>query len=143
MNFDPTAALWGLIGGLLIGCGAALLLLANGRIGGISGIFARAISLRPVEERWEAVAFVAALILAPMAYHLALGMPDITVTSNLPVLGLAGLAVGFGTATGGGCTSGHGVCGMTRLSPRSLVATLTFMVVGVLVAAFIRPAIGG
>ncbi|MEP2830806.1 MULTISPECIES: YeeE/YedE family protein [Alphaproteobacteria] len=125
-NFTPVS---GLVGGLLIGSAAALLLLANGRIAGISGIMGGVLNPRKDETVWRA-AFLAGLIAAPMLYALVATV-EITVAAPLPLLVAAGLIVGFGTRLGSGCTSGHGVCGVSRLSWRSVIATITFMGAGI------------
>jgi uncharacterized membrane protein YedE/YeeE len=120
------------LGGILIGLAAVFFMIANGRVAGISGIASRL--LPPYEDRDTAsrAAFVAGLIAAPLVY-LALGGAIVqTVSTNIPLLALAGLLVGFGSVYGGGCTSGHGVCGIARISKRSLVATATFMAVAML-----------
>lgn len=124
--FTPWASL---AGGALIGLAAALLLWLNGRIAGISGIVGGL--LRPLagDRAWR-VAFVLGLLLAPLAYGLVAALPVLQVDASYGLLVVAGLLVGVGTRYGAGCTSGHGVCGLSRLSPRSLVATLTFMAVG-------------
>ncbi|MES3011200.1 MAG: YeeE/YedE thiosulfate transporter family protein [Pseudomonadota bacterium] len=124
--FTPWASL---AGGALIGLAAALLLWLNGRIAGISGIVGGL--LRPLagDRAWR-VAFVLGLLLAPLAYGVVAALPVLQVDAGYGLLVLAGLLVGVGTRYGAGCTSGHGVCGLSRLSPRSLVATLTFMAVG-------------
>jgi hypothetical protein len=125
-NFTPVS---GLVGGLLIGAAAALLLLTNGRIAGISGIMGGVLNPRKGETVWR-VAFLAGLIAAPMLYALVATV-EITVAAPLPLLAAAGLIVGFGTRLGSGCTSGHGVCGVSRLSWRSVIATITFMGAGI------------
>ena len=118
-----------LAGGLLIGLSAALLLLLNGRIAGISGLVAGL--GRPGRRRWTDAAFLLGLVLGPPLFALLAGhWPQMRIAAGLPVLALAGLLVGFGTRLGSGCTSGHGVCGISRLSIRSLVATITFMAAG-------------
>ncbi len=124
--FTPWASL---AGGALIGLAAALLLWLNGRIAGISGIVGGL--LRPVagDRAWR-VAFVLGLLLAPLAYGVVAALPVLQVDAGYGLLVLAGLLVGVGTRYGAGCTSGHGVCGLSRLSLRSLVATVTFMAVG-------------
>lgn len=127
-NFTPVAAT---IGGVLIGLAATLLLAGIGRIAGISGIAGGLISAEFREQGWR-LAFLAGLVLAPVIYAIAGGtVPEIRATSSIPVLILGGLLVGFGTLLGQGCTSGHGVCGLARLSPRSLAATTTFLMAGV------------
>ena len=133
-HFTPWSAL---AGGLLIGLAAAALLLLNGRIAGISGILGGL--LRPIRRdiAWR-IAFLAGLILAPAAYVLVAPLPVVTIDASTPVLLLAGLLVGVGTRYGSGCTSGHGVCGLSRASPRSLVATLSFMFAGFVTVYVVR-----
>jgi uncharacterized protein len=124
--FTPTAAL---AGGLLIGLAAALLLLLNGRIAGISGVVGGLLRPARGDIGWR-VAFTLGLVGAPLAHGLFAALPATRIDANSATLVAAGLLVGFGTRWGGGCTSGHGVCGLARLSPRSLVATLAFMGAG-------------
>ncbi|MEL7462860.1 MAG: YeeE/YedE family protein [Pseudomonadota bacterium] len=135
--------LYGLGGGLMIGLAAALLLLLNGRIAGISGIFGAMVAGRPDGDAFERLAFLAALIGVPALYVFAGGAPAANAPASAPLLVAAGLLVGMGTRMGGGCTSGHGVCGMSRFSPRSIVAAVTFMLVGAVVATLGRHVIGG
>ena len=124
--------LGGLIGGALIGIAASLLLLLNGRIAGVSGILGGIFGPIGGAERFWRVAFVVGLICGAAIYSLAAGGLTIELrASNLNLL-MAGLLVGIGTRLGSGCTSGHGVCGLARRSPRSLAATITFMAFGVL-----------
>jgi len=125
-HFTPWASL---AGGVLIGLAAAMFLLLNGRIAGISGILGGL--FRPAHEdiAWRA-AFLAGLLFAPALYALATRYPVPTIEAGYPLLLLAGALVGIGTRYGSGCTSGHGVCGLSRLSPRSLAATLAFMAAG-------------
>ena len=125
-HFTPVQSL---AGGAMIGLAAAALLLLNGRIAGISGILGGL--MRPVKNdiAWR-VAFLAGLLLAPIGYALVAPLPVAQVDSGTATLLIAGLLVGLGTRYGAGCTSGHGVCGLSRGSPRSLVATLSFMVAG-------------
>ncbi|MDF2600192.1 MAG: YeeE/YedE family protein [Methylobacterium brachiatum] len=127
-----------LAGGLLIGLSAAMLLLLNGRIAGISGLVAGL--GRPGRARRLAdAAFLLGLILGPPAFALLAGhWPEMRIDAGLPVLALAGLLVGFGTRLGSGCTSGHGVCGLARLSPRSIAAVLVFLATGMLAVAAMR-----
>ena len=132
--------MFGLAGGLLIGTAAALLLLGNGRIAGISGILGSVLGRRSLAE---GLAFLAGLIGLPALYALTAGAPAIIVTASVPLLVAGGLLVGFGTRLGGGCTSGHGVCGLSRLSPRSLVATGVFIGVAAAVVFVLRQLIGG
>ena len=127
-HFTPVSAL---IGGALIGLAAAMLWLGNGRIAGISGIVGNLLAPGAGDSGWR-VAFIAGLIAAPLHYGAAGGaVPEIVVTAPSAVVIAGGLLVGFGTRLGGGCTSGHGVCGLARLSPRSMVATLLFMACGI------------
>lgn len=130
----------GLAGGLMIGTAAALLLVANGRIAGISGILGGVLEGRNLPEN---LAFLAGLAGAAALYRLGAGAPGITVTTSAPLLLIGGLLVGFGTRLGGGCTSGHGVCGLSRLSPRSLAATGIFMAAAAAVVFVMRHLIGG
>ena len=128
-DFTPVS---GLIGGLLIGLAAALLLLANGRISGISGIVGGLLAPRSRDVGWRVV-FVVGLVLGALAYALATGGAiPVAMQTSLPVLLVAGLLVGFGTRLGSGCTSGHGLCGIARLSKRSIVATSVFFGVAIL-----------
>src|SRR4051812_995874 len=126
--FTPIASL---LGGALIGLSAVLLMWTMGRIAGVSGIAARLFP--PYEDRELAgrLAFVAGLIVAPVLVRLVTGsLPAQTIAAGTPLLMVAGLLTGFGAVWGSGCTSGHGVCGLSRLSVRSLVATMTFMAAG-------------
>jgi uncharacterized membrane protein YedE/YeeE len=136
--------LFGLAGGLLIGTASAILLLGNGRIAGISGILGDTLAGIPkMRGVAEGLAFLIGLIGAAFLYTLTLGAPAITVTTSAPLLLIGGLLVGIGTRLGGGCTSGHGVCGLSRLAPRSLVATGLFMVTAAAVVFALRHLIGG
>jgi len=136
--FTPWSAA---IGGGVIGLAAALLVLINGQIAGISGIVGGLLRPRAGEFGWR-LAFTAGLIAAPLAYALGGTRPTITIDAGYPVLVIAGLLVGVGTRYAGGCTSGHGVCGLSRLSPRSLVATLAFMGTGFATVFVVRHVIG-
>jgi uncharacterized protein len=126
MHFSPYSAL---IGGVTIGAAASLFLLLNGRIAGISGILGGLLQTPTSNVAWR-IAFLAGLVLAPIVYQLFAVLPQISIDASTPLLVIAGLFVGLGTQYGTGCTSGHGVCGLSRLSPRSLVATLSFMAAG-------------
>ena len=125
-HFTPLSAL---LGGALIGIAAAMFLLWNGRIAGISGILGGLLRPKTGDLAWR-FAFLAGLILAPVIYRLFAPMPALQITASTGMLIVAGLLVGIGTRYGAGCTSGHGVCGISRLSPRSIVATLVFMAAG-------------
>lgn len=138
-GFTPVSAL---VGGAMIGTSAALFLLLNGRIAGISGILGGLLAPPSRDTGWRA-AFVAGLVVAPLAYAgLGGSLPPVTVGASFPLLVLAGLLVGFGSRLGAGCTSGHGVCGIGRGSPSSLAATGTFMAVAVLTVLVMRHLVG-
>lgn len=142
-NFTPISAL---IGGGLIGLASGLYFLLNGRIAGISGILGGLLS--PGKERssvlFERLAFIIGLVAGPLIMINATGIKaQSVVTSSLPVIIIAGLLVGFGTTIGSGCTSGHGICGLSRLSLRSLVATLSFMAAGFVTVYVTRHMMGG
>lgn len=139
-EFTPISAL---IGGLLIGLAAAGMMLVNGRIAGISGIVARL--LPPAErEGWtDRAAFLLGLLAAPLLWLLATGEGGRqVVSSNVALMAVAGLLVGFGSVLGGGCTSGHGVCGLARLSKRSFAAVAIFMGVAIATVFITRHIIG-
>ena len=133
-TFTPWASL---AGGALIGLAAALLVLFNGRIAGISGVLGGL--LKPVagDVSWL-VAFIVGLVAAPLVYGLFTAVPSVQIDAGLGTLVAAGLLVGVGTRYGAGCTSGHGVCGLSRLSLRSLVATASFMAAGFATVFFVR-----
>ncbi len=132
-----------LAGGVLIGLSAVLLMLTLGRIAGISGIVGGLFGAGSSEIGWR-LAFVVGLIAGPFAATLfGAPLPEISIDASVPVILVAGLLVGFGSRLGNGCTSGHGVCGLARLSPRSLAATLTFMTVGAAVVFVARHVLGG
>jgi uncharacterized membrane protein YedE/YeeE len=139
-NFTPLSAA---IGGALIGLSAVLLMLLTGRIAGISGIFGGLLDLRSEDKGWR-VAFLAGLVLAPvLAAAIGYAMAPPRLPASWAVIVAAGLLVGFGTRLGGGCTSGHGICGIARLSSRSVAATIVFMVTGVATVAVTRHVLGG
>ena len=133
-HFTPWAAL---AGGMLIGLAAALLILFNGRIAGISGILGGLLRPRSGDLGWR-IAFLAGLIGTPLLWQLWQALPPVQVDAGTPALIVAGLLVGVGVRYGAGCTSGHGVCGLSRLSPRSLVATIVFMAAGFATVFVIR-----
>lgn len=137
-HFTPWSALGG---GLLIGLAAALLIVLNGRIAGISGVLGGLLS-RQVEGGAERLLFILGLLLAPLVWALFAELPSIEFQNGWVGLILAGLLVGIGTRYGSGCTSGHGVCGMARLSPRSLIATLVFMAGGFATVFVLRHLLG-
>jgi len=136
--FTPWSAL---AGGVVIGLAAAMFVLLNGRIAGISGVLGGMLRPAAGDTAWR-VAFLVGLLGAPLAYGLFTLVPDPQVDAGVGALVLAGLLVGVGTRYGAGCTSGHGVCGLSRLSPRSLVATLAFMVAGFVTVFVLRHLFG-
>ncbi len=138
-NFTPVSAL---LGGALIGASAALFLVMNGRIAGISGILGGLIHSARNEISWR-LAFLAGMFVAALIY-VAFGgvLPPVVIGAPLWLLIVAGLIVGFGTRLGAGCTSGHGVCGIGRGSPRSLAATATFMTTAILTVFITRHVMG-
>src|SRR5688500_3132144 len=134
-DFTPVS---GLVGGLLIGLSVALLLVLNGRTGGISGIVGGLLAFGGQDLGWRA-AFVAGLVLGALAYALSAGTASLVdVRVSLPVVVVGGLLVGFGTRLGSGCTSGHGLCGLARFSRRSVVATAVFFGVAILTVFLTR-----
>ena len=131
-----------LIGGLLIGVSAAVLLLLVGRIAGISGIAGSLLGRPDGDTGWRA-SFIAGLVAGPLILAALTGSrPTVHSLASTPVLVIAGLLVGFGTRLGSGCTSGHGVCGLARLSPRSIAAVATFMVVAMMTVFVVRHVVG-
>ena len=132
--FTPWSSLFG---GLLIGLAAAMFVLLNGRVAGISGVLGGLLIPLRGDVLWR-VAFVGGIVVAPVIYSLFLVLPQVQIDANYAALITAGLLVGVGTRYGAGCTSGHGVCGLSRLSLRSLAATATFMGAGFAVVFFMR-----
>lgn len=126
----PIDWIYGLGGGILIGMAAALFLLVNGRIMGASGILGGMVDGSGKANLSERVAFVAGLVLVPAIAALVTGGAETHITGSLPLLILAGLLVGLGTRLANGCTSGHGVCGISRFSLRGIVATLAYLIAG-------------
>lgn len=126
-----------LVGGVLIGMSASILILLNGRIAGISSILGGLLNPKKNDIIWR-LAFLSGLAIAPIAYRTAHPLPSVSVSASTTTLIIAGLLVGIGTRYGSGCTSGHGVCGIARVSFRSIVATLTFMLAGVLAVLLVR-----
>ena len=132
-----------LIGGVLIGLAAALFAVLNGRVAGISGIVGGLLARPRADTAWRA-ALVAGLVVAPLLYGAVVGgLPPVTIAAGTGALVAAGLLVGIGTALGNGCTSGHGVCGIARLSPRSIAATCVFMASGFATVFVVRHLIAG
>jgi uncharacterized protein len=135
-HFTPVSSL---IGGVLIGLAAGLLLLIHGKIAGVSGILGGLLQPRPGDISWRAW-FLGGLagggLLLALMWPGAFG--DVPADRSLPIVAAAGLLVGFGTRMGNGCTSGHGVCGLSRMAPRSIVATATFMAAGFITVLLVR-----
>ncbi len=129
-----------LAGGMMLGVATVILLLGIGRIAGISGIFSSLLKPKRV-EMWQ-VLFIAGLVVSPLLYRLVKPLPLLEISTSVPLLIAAGLLVGFGTRLGSGCTSGHGICGNARLSPRSMAATVTFMFFGILTVYIGRHILG-
>ena len=139
MQFAPWPAVGG---GLLIGLAAALLVLFNGRIAGVSGIIGGLLRPKQGEVAWR-FAFIIGMVVSPLVYGLFAALPVAHVDAGWPLLLLAGVLVGAGTRYGSGCTSGHGVCGLSRLSLRSLAATVVFMGFGFATVYAVRHVLGG
>ncbi len=137
-SFTPWSAA---IGGVIIGLAVAMFVLVNGRIAGISSIVGGLLRSAAGDASWR-IAFVAGLIAAPACFAIVTKLPPVVIEASYPALVVAGLLVGIGTRYGAGCTSGHGVCGISRLSPRSIVATLSFMAAGVATVFVVRHVIG-
>ena len=139
-NFTPISAA---IGGALIGLAAVMLMRLNGRIAGITGIFAGLIEAQSTDLSWRAT-FIVGLVAAPLsAVLIGYTLPIPQMPPSLAIIAVAGLLVGFGTRLSNGCTSGHGVCGIARLSPRSIIATGIFMAAAMIVVALTRHVVGG
>lgn len=139
-EFTPVA---GLLGGMLIGIASVLMLLGTGRIAGISGIYGGILTRVPGDITWRIV-FVGGLLLGGLLWPFIAGEPlRVDIQVSWPLMLVAGLLVGFGARRGGGCTSGHGVCGIGRLAPRSMVATATFMTAAVVTTFIMRHVVGG
>ena len=137
-TFTPWSAL---AGGVLIGIAITLFVLVNGRVAGISGILGSLLPPAKGDVAWR-VAFIAGLVGAPLFYVLFAALPKAQIDASFGALVVAGFLVGIGTRYGAGCTSGHGVCGVSRLSPRSIVATIVFMAAGFATVYVIRHVLG-
>ena len=134
IHFTPWSSV---AGGLLIGIATAILLLFNGKIAGISGILGGLFHPMRSDFAWR-IAFVLGLLIAPLIYSLTISLPAVRIDADINSLIVAGLLVGVGTRYGSGCTSGHGVCGLSRFSPRSLVATISFILAGFVTVFIVR-----
>ncbi|MCK9396162.1 MAG: YeeE/YedE family protein [Methylobacter sp.] len=139
--FTHSAYIYGLLGGLLIGIAAAMFVLLNGRIAGISGILAGLLQAGKGDKIWR-IMFMLGLVAAPFAYQAAFDLPAVTIEAGTAQLLIAGLLVGLGTSYASGCTSGHGVCGISRGSMRSIAATLAFMTAGFITVYLTRHLLG-
>lgn len=133
-SFSPLTAL---SGGILIGVAASLLVLVTGRVAGVSGIVGGLLRPNAGDAAWR-IAFIGGMVISPLAYKLVAPLPEMQIAANYPTLILAGVLVGIGTRYAAGCTSGHGVCGVSRLSLRSLAATLAFMIAGFVTVFLVR-----
>lgn len=139
-SFTPWTSLFG---GALIGLASVALLLFSGRIAGIAGILRRALVPESGSRPFEAALFIAGLVSAPLLWRWLSGVPIVqSVPDNYVLMAVSGLLVGFGAVWGSGCTSGHGVCGLSRLSPRSIAATITFMAVAIATVYVARHVVG-
>jgi uncharacterized membrane protein YedE/YeeE len=141
IDWSQVTPLSALVGGIMIGLASALFILVNGRIAGISGIVGGLVRPKRADFGWR-IAFVAGLLAAPIAYAAVSAVPALTIEAGYPLLIVAGLLVGLGTRYAGGCTSGHGVCGIARWSPRSIAATIAFMAVGFATVYVVRHVVG-
>ena len=137
-NFTPWASL---AGGALLGIAAAMLIFFNGRVAGISGIVGGLVKPRLHDVSWR-ITFIAGLIIAPLLWQIFSALPPIQIGASNALLVVSGLLVGIGTRFGAGCTSGHGICGLSRLSPRSIIATLSFMLAGFVTVYVVRHILG-
>ena len=137
-NFTPFDAA---SGGVLIGVAVAILLFFNGRIAGISGILGGLFNFKKHDTAWR-LAFLAGLVFSASIWRLVADLPAIQLDASLSTIFVAGILVGVGTSFASGCTSGHGVCGLSRISPRSLVATLIFMTTGMVTVFVVRHVLG-
>jgi len=130
INWTAATPIHSLVGGILIGTAASILILFNGKIAGISGILGGVLKFKDKDIGWRLL-FLLGLLISPIIYSIFFALPKVTVHAEYSTVLIAGLLVGLGTRYGSGCTSGHGICGLSRLSVRSLVATGTFMMAGI------------
>ena len=140
---EPLPFIWPLAGGLLVGLSAGLYLLLNGRVAGISGLTAAATGLSKGAPRILGLLFIAGLLGGAALASALIRRPEVQITSEVWLLVLGGLIVGFGTRLGSGCASGHGVCGLSRFSPRSMAAVGTFIGMGMATTFVMRHILGG
>ena len=138
-----SAILAPIVGGILIGLGASALMLFNGKIAGVSGIFGGLLTPKAGDFAWRAALIAGIIVGGTLLFLIRPEMFGVGVERSAPLLLLGGLLVGFGARLGSGCTSGHGVCGIARLGPRSIVATLTFIATGAVAAYVVNHVFGG
>ena len=137
INWSEVTVINSLFGGLLIGVATSILILFNGKIAGISGIIGGLLRPKKNDVGWR-VMFVMGLLISPILYSVFRPLPAITIDANMPMIVMAGILVGIGTRYASGCTSGHGVCGIARLSPRSILATISFILAGAVTVFLLR-----
>ena len=130
INWSEATPIYSLFGGMIIGVAVSILILFNGKIAGISGILGGVFHPKKGDVSWR-IAFITGLIVSPSVYSLFHTIPKVSITASYWQVLIAGLLVGLGTRLGSGCTSGHGICGLARLSARSIVATICFMLAGI------------
>lgn len=130
INWSEATPVYSLVGGVIIGVAVSILILFNGKIAGISGILGGVLKPKAGDVSWRVV-FILGLIISPSIYDLFHTLPKVSITASHWEVLIAGLLVGLGTRLGSGCTSGHGVCGISRLSFRSIIATICFMLAGI------------
>jgi uncharacterized protein len=137
IDWSEVTVINSLLGGMLIGVAASILILFNGKIAGISGIIGGLFRPKKNDVGWR-VMFVMGLLISPILYGVFLPLPTITIDASMPMIIMAGILVGIGTRYASGCTSGHGVCGIARLSPRSIIATIFFILAGAVTVFLLR-----
>lgn len=137
INWSEVTVINSLFGGILIGFSASILILFNGKIAGISGIVGGLFRPKKNDVAWRLM-FIVGLLISPILFSLFRPLPNITIDANITMIVIAGMLVGIGTRFGSGCTSGHGVCGVARMSHRSIIATVTFILSGALTVFILR-----
>jgi uncharacterized protein len=137
IDWSEVTVINSLLGGMLIGVAASILILFNGKIAGISGIIGGLFRPKKNDVGWR-VMFVMGILISPILYGVFLPLPTITIDASMPMIIMAGILVGIGTRYASGCTSGHGVCGIARLSPRSIIATIFFILAGAVTVFLLR-----
>lgn len=137
IDWSEVTLFYSLLGGMLIGVAASILILFNGKIAGVSGIVGGLLRPKKNDVGWR-VMFVIGLLISPILYSVFRPLPAIRIEANITMIIIAGILVGIGTRYASGCTSGHGVCGIARLSPRSILATISFIFAGVITVFLVR-----